>query len=440
MSDVRSFGAVGDGRADDTEALEHALRDGEGVLLFDRGDFRISRTIVVDLAKSGRTGLVGLGGTARVVMAGPGPAFKFLGTHLLGTADPESFDPQFWSRQRMPLVENLEIVGDHPEADAIEAEGTMQLTVSRVRISRCRHGVRLVNRNRNLLVSDCHIYDNSGIGVFYDHVSLHQSNIVGSHISYCRGGGVVCRGGDVRNVHIGTCDLESNHDPQGPPTANLLIDCSGSTNGTAEVAVTGCTIQHNSESPDSANIRILGRGDEGKNGRSQWGHVTITGNVLSDVAVNVHLRGCRDVTLTGNTFWMGFEHNLLVEDCCGIAAGHNTLGRNPAYAYGKSATAKNAVVFRDSRDCVVGGLYVQGVHTAEAAVVVERCDRFNVSGCTIIDNDNAGLLLRGTTRSRVSGCIVRDDRPDATSASIRAVECRDCTIEGNTTSTPPEGV
>ena len=213
MSDVRSFGAVGDGTSDDTEALQHALTDGEGALVFERGDYRITRPLVVDLAKLGRTGLVGLGGTARLVMAGPGPAVRILGTHLKGTADPGSFDPAFWSKQRMPLVENLEIFGAHAEADAIEAEGTMQLTVSRTRISGCRHGVRLINRNRNVLISDCHFYDNSGCGVLYDNVSLHQSNIVGSHISYCRGGGVVTRGGDVRNLHIGTCDLESNHDP-----------------------------------------------------------------------------------------------------------------------------------------------------------------------------------------------------------------------------------
>ncbi|MCV4698476.1 hypothetical protein OFB92_35730, partial [Escherichia coli] len=79
-------------------------------------------------------------------------------------------------------------------------------------------------------------------GIFYDDVSLHQSNIVGTHVSYCKGGGVVLRGGDVRNVHIGTSDLEANHDPKGAPTANVLIDCSTSYNGTAEVAITGCTL------------------------------------------------------------------------------------------------------------------------------------------------------------------------------------------------------
>jgi hypothetical protein len=437
MSDVREFGAVGDGQADDTEAIEHALKDGEGTLSFPRGEYRISRTIVVDLAKTGVTALEGHG-TARLIMAAAGAALRIIGTHLKGTADPGSFDAKSLRNERMPCIDGLEIAGEHADADGIEAMGTMQLTITRTRITGCRHGVRLYDRNRNVTIGECHIYDNRGCGILYDEVSLHQSNIVGTHVSYCGGGGIVFRGGDVRNVHIGTCDLESNHDPKGPPTANILVDCTTSPNGTAEVAITGCTIQHNSKSPGSANIRYLGRGSEGKSGRQQWGHLTIVGNVFSDVMTNVHLQGCRDVTLTGNTFWMGYEHDLLVEDCTGLAMAGNALGRNPAYAYGNTAEAQNAVIFRGCRDCAVSGLYVQGVHTAEAAVVVEACDRFNLSDSTIVDNDKIGLLLRKVTRSRISGCLIRDDREAAASLAIKAVECRDCLVTGNYLGRPSE--
>lgn len=435
MSDIRSFGAVGDGQADDTAAIEHALRDGEGDVEFPRGDYRITRSIVVELAKLGRTALVGRG-TARIVMAAAGPAFKIVGTHLKGTADPGDFDPKVWTDERMPIVDGLEIVGAHDEADGIEVVGTMQCTITRVRISRCRHAIRLAERNRNLLISECHLYHNRGIGVFFDQVSLHQTNIVGSHISYCGGGGVVCRGGDVRNVHIGTCDLESNHDPDGPPTANVLIDCSGSSGGTAEVAITGCTIQHNSKSPESANIRILGRGDEGKNGRADWGHVTITGNILSDVATNIHLRGCRDVAIAGNTLWQAFAYNLLIEDSTAVVLGANVLDRNPAYESVRNATARNAVVFMNCRDSTISGLHVQGVHHVEAAVVLENCDRMNITGCTLLDNDGDALVLKEVTRSQITGCLIRDDRPNAAGMAVRAVGCRDNVIVNNTFSRP----
>ena len=34
MSSVRDFGAVGDGQMDETDAIRHALADGEGLLEF----------------------------------------------------------------------------------------------------------------------------------------------------------------------------------------------------------------------------------------------------------------------------------------------------------------------------------------------------------------------------------------------------------------------
>ncbi len=424
IADVRDFGAVGDGKTDDTAAIQRAVNSGQGPVRIGRGTYRITQTILVELEKTGFTALEG-NGIGQVVMAGPGPAFKFLGTHVKGSADPASFQPNVWRNQRMPMVDGLEILGAHEHADGIQVDGAMQFTVTRSRFSGLRHGIHLVNRNRNILIDACHIYHNRGVGIFYDQVSLHQSNIVGSHVSYCGGGGIVFRGGDVRNVHIGTCDLESNHDPKGPPTANVLIDCTSSYSGTAEVAITGCTIQHNSKSPESANIRILGRGQADpagtRNARpsQQWGHVTISGNVLSDVMTNIHLQGCRDVAVTGNTFWMGFTHNLLVEDCSDVVVSGNVMDRNPAYAHSSAEKATNDVIFRNSRDCVITGNQIKGVHHTPAGLLLENCDRFNVTGCTLLDNDGAGILARNLTNSRISDCLIRDDREGKRGAAIR---------------------
>jgi hypothetical protein len=340
-------------------------------------------------------------------MDGPGPALRFVGTHE-GTAAPATFKPNVWDRQRTPRVEGLEIVGGHPEADGIEASGTMQLTLQGVTIRKCRHGVRLVKRNRNILLNGCHIYQNSGIGVFYDDVNLHQSNIVGCHISYCEGGGVVCRGGDVRNIQIGTCDIEGNMARAGPPTANVLIDCTGGS--TAEVAITGCTLQHDGHAPDSANVRVLGAGQGIRKGTTaRWGHVTIGANVFSDVAVNVDLRDCRGVTVTGNTFWMGYKYNLRVENSEQVVVGTNAFERNPAYDYGDSKETANALLFRNCRDCTLTGLHVHGVRKMPAALELDNCSRFNVTGCSVLDCDGVGLLLKNPRFCRVADCLIRHD-------------------------------
>src|SRR5262249_14613649 len=77
---VLEFGAVGDGKADDTPAIQRAIDNGNGQVHFPTGVYRLTRPLVIDLDRVGFTTLDG-GGTARVVMAGPGPAFHFVGTH-----------------------------------------------------------------------------------------------------------------------------------------------------------------------------------------------------------------------------------------------------------------------------------------------------------------------------------------------------------------------
>lgn len=416
---VVSAALVGDGRADDTSAIQE-LVDEAGSVDLPKGVYRITQTILVNLDQTGFAALSG-DGTARLVMEGAGPAIRLLGTHG-GTAAPESVLPPVWERQRSPMVSGIEIVGAHAEADGIEAVGTMQLTLSRVVVRECRHAVRLVERNRNVLITECHFYHNTGVGVFLDGLNLHQINITGSHISYNAGGGVVSRGGNVRNLHIGNCDIEGNHEGEGPPTANILLDSTGGS--IAEVAITGCTIQHTHKAPDSANIRILGGGTEPRlevaqgSPRSMEGNVTITGNVMSDVQVNVHVKDARGVTLSGNTFWSGFEHDLLVESSQNVVITGNNLDRNPRYIVNNTKDAeKNGVLLRDVSGCTFLGNVVRGVWNKEAAVKIEGGRLLQIGHNSILDCDGAGLWLQGVSSSIVSDNLIQDDRPGSDSGS-----------------------
>jgi parallel beta-helix repeat protein len=435
--DIRNFGAVGDGIADDTGAIQKAVDSGIGAIKLSKGVYRVTKSIVIDLDKVGYTSFSG-DGVANIVMAGSGPALKFVGTHFK-SADPEGFEENVWQQQRMPLVDGIAIKGDHPKAVGIEAVGTMELTVTRVHIRGVLHGIHLVNNNRNLLISNCHIYENRGIGVFYDNVNLHQSNIIGCHISYNRQGGIVSHGGNVRNIHITGCDIESNMSPEMPPTANVLIDSADSTYGTGEVAITGCTIQHNSPSPDSANIRVIGWSKPDRKGKPvREGNVTITGNVLSDVKVNVHLKDCRGVILIGNTFWMGYTHNLLIEDCSNIIVGANNFDRNPRYDYGNSLDARNSLLVQNCADCTLSGLHITNVWKSPAGLTIENCRRMNVTNCTILDCDNIGLLLKDVNDSRISNCLISENRPDTKSTCLKVIGGSGNMIVNNLLSKPPQ--
>jgi hypothetical protein len=225
-------------------------------------------------------------------------------------------------------------------------------------------------------------------------LNLHQVNISNSHISYNDGGGIVVRDSEVRNLQIGTCDIEANMVKGGPPAANLLLDRrSGSIR---EGAITGCTLQHTADIAGSANIRFLGAGTKVRN---KVGFFSIADNVISEAMANIHLRHARGVNITGNTFAVGMDHNLLVEESSDIVVGPNTMDQNPDYDRYKS---RNAVVFEGSSDCSIHGLHINRSRPLEAAIVVRQGRRFHITGATILDS-GPGILLDRVEWTRVSG-------------------------------------
>lgn len=430
VTTVKSFGATGDGKTDDSAALQRAVDSKIGQIRFPKGVYRITKTINVDLDQLGPTSLSS-DGTATIIMAGAGPAFRFIGTHE-GTASPDTVKENVWRNQRSPMVDGLEIVGDHPEACGVEATGTMQITLTRLTIRRTLHAIHFVKRNRNVIVSNCHLYENRGAGVFYDHVSIHQSNIVGCHISYNAGGGVVVRKGDIRNIQIGTCDIEGNMgDKDSEPTANVLIDSEKAMVG--EIAITGCTIQHDHFAPGSANIRINENAHiRPHSSEHRDGNITIADNVLSDVQTNIEIISARGVTVTGNTMWKGYTHNIRIHDCNNILISNNVLDRNPRYHYKDGATAQVGMLFTDCDGITVSGNLINGTGDQTPAVEIRDSRRMNLTNCTILDYSTVGLLLKNVSDSRVSDCLIRTDLPDSQNAqAIQIVGGKDNQIVDN---------
>lgn len=421
MGDVRDFGAVGDGVIDDTEAIQHALDDGDGLLHFPRGEYRISKTLVVDLEKRSRTGISGAGGTAKLVMHGAGPALFLKATHAK-TADPGGFRPEEWQHERMPTVDGIEIEGRHPEADGIRIVGVMQPTLTRVLIRQVRTAVHITDRARNVVIDSCHFYHNTGKGVHLDQVNLHQCIIADSHISYCRQGGIRIEDSEVRNLQITGNDIEYNNyrnftkdfpDAEAEPTAEIYIDVGSGT--IREGTIASNTIQAKYSS-NGANIRFIGKGLENSHEAGMW---AITGNLIGSQKNNIHLTGVRGITISGNYIYSGHYRNLFVEQSRNIVVGPNTFGHNPDYGTKELATG---IRFEDSENCILNGLLIQdaeaGEHTVKSAVPLERdalvelirCRRVNVTGCQILDGSPIGLLAEDCEDTLVSSCSVIDQR------------------------------
>ena len=405
---IKDFGAVGDGLADDTVAIQRAVDASLRPLAFPPGTYRITKTIEIRLDKTGPVSITG-DGLARLQMEAAGPALRILGTHN-GTADPKTVHAAVWERQRTPMIDGIEIVGKHGDAGGIELSGTMQATLSRLSIRNVTHAIRLVTRNRNVQISECHLYDNRGIGVFMDSVNLHQINIANSHISYNRQGGIVCRESEVRNLQITGCDMEGNVG-DGPLAANLLLDCRRGS--VREGAITGCTLQHDREPIGSANIRMLGASKENP---LMVGTFVIGDNVLSDVKINIHLKNARGVVIEGNTLWEGFEHNLLAENCSHLLIGSNLFDRNPDQ---KEDTSHNGVELRECSDCTLTGLHMNDVHAKDAALLLDRCAWCNVTSCLIVDSGETLVEFQKCDNCRLSGCLFRSPKGSLLSKRVR---------------------
>jgi hypothetical protein len=159
------------------------------------------------------------------------------------------------------------------------------------------------------------------------------------------------------------------------------------------------------------------------------GTFSIANNVLSDVAVNVHIRHGRGVVITGNSFWKGFSHNLLVEGSSNMVVGPNLFDRNPDY---KPADSQNGLLFRDCFDCTVTGLHVNNTLHTSAGLILARCRRFNMTNCSILNCDGGGVLMEEAKHVRVSGCLILENRPEEEKpVLLRSIKGQDNMILNN---------
>lgn len=409
MSNVRRFGATGDGTTDDTQAIRHAVRDGDGMLHFPPGAYRITQPIEINLEESGPLGIDGTGGTARLLMAGAGPAFRLVGTHG-GTGDPLSVKGNVYPNQRLPTVKNIEIEGGHPDADGIQMVQTMQSVFEGVLIRRCRHGIHLTQRNRNVLISHCHIYHNTGVGIFLDHVNLHQINIASSHVSYNRLGGIRIEGSEIRNLQITGNDIEYNndvqHDTDAQPTAEIYVDTTETGASVNEVTIASNTIQATS-SPRGCNIRIHedSRGDSRPPGL--W---AITGNIIGSQENNVHLTGCYGVSLTGNCIYSCSNRNLLIEDSRQINVGNNTFRRHtPRMGTGVRCIRSSDITLAG---CSILDEHSDGQPSDASLLELVECQRINVSGSQLLDGVPCGIDVTDCDHVSITGCTIHETRED----------------------------
>ena len=402
MANVKDFGAKGDGKTNDTEALQHAVNEIDGVLELPRGDYRISGPILIPLQRTGFMGIRGDQGTARILMEGPGPALHIVGGHQ-GTATPSTVKEQTWKRERFPVISGFEIQGRHAEADGIQLYRTLQTTIREVLIRNCRYGIHLKERNRNFLLAQCHIYDNSDTGVFFDQCNLHQVIIIGNHISYCKRAGIRQLEGDVHNIQITGNDIEYNSGANGS-SGEIVLEASKGI--ISEFTISGNTIQATAEA-SGANILVDGQHTDIPSTGARL--LNITGNVLGSRDRGVWMKQSIRASITGNTIYGAARENILLQSCQNTVIGSNSICTRPNM-HSSALKYRDGVRLENCQDCVINGNVLNDMQ--DDSLYLKDSTDCSVSGNQITNPRKRGIVLDNTTRCRISDNSIVERRED----------------------------
>lgn len=357
----------------------------------------ISKNLHVDLGTGGKCAIYGAG--AVIVMVGAGPALLLHGHHQ-GTSNPLSVTAETNAREINPIIQGIEIQGRHPEADGIAITGTFKATIAQTCIRNCRYGIHAIERNRDLLIDTCHIYNNQ-IGIYLDHVDFHQINISDNHISHNHAGGIKVVGGAIRNIQICGNDIEYNHKAGGSDIWFIAED-----GAIREGAIVGNTIQ---ALPGEGGANILFEGYVAKS-PNKIGFFSISGNHIANQSeANIWVKNSRGIVIEGNTL-QGAARNIVIEDSIAIVCSQNTCDDNPDYRLNKKVSNVGGILVQNSKYCSLQGNMLVGVIGGSpergGAIEVRSSALLNINSCTIIGPHYRGIWLEDVTDSVVANCIV----------------------------------
>lgn len=329
--DINNYGAVGDGKTDDTEAFQQAAQQ-KGIIRLEPGKtYLIKSTIKIDL-----TNIKGIqANNAKILLSGDFAAFHLKGNKTKGGAEPLSnvgLEQEFSA-----VIEQLHVFSKNHEGTALILDGTFGVNISKSHFYNLKKGIEVINRNRNVIITENHLWDIAEYGIHYNNANLHQSIITNNHISYAKIA-LFFENGDVHNIQINSNDIEVGYSNNNNTQSAIQVVCDKPDTQFSQAQIVGNTIEDHflakegivhfySKVFDSSAIHL----DQAP----YIGMIELVGNEFSGSSKALVLDNIHDLTVNGNTFKLIKEALISIYTGAeGINISGNTFSGRIGKSYG----------------------------------------------------------------------------------------------------------
>lgn len=272
---------------DDTQTLQDLFDSAKGVVSLEPNKkYKITAPIIADISKAKLI----KGNMAHIVVVGDFEAFHWVGT-LTSSANAGALSRNLALNEMSPLAVALRITNPMEVlGTAFVVEKCMSPNFLACNFSYLKRGIVFRGVNRNAIISATHIYACYDYGIHFEEGGdIHQINITGSHISYCRKN-IFSENHNIYNIQITGCDIETSSYPVAECDMHFL-----QTSAILEdLEITGCTIE------DHWNTTKMIRLEGNPTSTNMISCVTISGNVTGNSAGSViEIGGASGVEIAG---------------------------------------------------------------------------------------------------------------------------------------------
>ena len=411
IAEFAKYNVPTNGTSNASTALQSLLANADGAVVFPKGVYVLNSSLTVDTSKV--KAIYGNGAILKVTGNFPALIVQGNPTSSDWTANPTSMNAKQKDEDSCTIISGLKITSiDSSNGIGIVLTNTFTAVVCDCYIYAINIGIEVRGRNRNVIFEGNNIYQCASYGIYYSEGSnVHQTNIVGNHVSYCQTCVYFKEPDETANVQITGNDIEISTWPTSSPVDArcVVIDLGdGISSLCSEFELVGNTIQGH-ESSDGLIDFISGDISH------PIENVSISGNQISNVKSGgyaIKLKNCHNIAIGHNTYRRVTSGAIFrlegTVDCLSVSG--ETAEKGATYV----ATNSEAVLTYVALTGLNGKSLTKGININCATI-----NGLNICGCNL----TGGMKVAASTVDYVSvvGNIARGTYDIAT-CSHRVVE------------------